>query len=209
MFHYSEKLEYEKANDFKIKIDLLKKLQEVIRPLQLRKNKLRVDEIKNLLKLKFTPSIIDAFDNSHQSGQDAVCGLVRYSGLKPDKSGYRKFIIKSGSGGDDIHSFEEVLKRRLTRLIEEGVNLPNLIIIDGGKTQLGIAKKVISSFGIESKLDLISISKDERHRPKTIHLVGGEEVDVKLYPEFSKIIVEVHRFALDFHRVRRKNNLLK
>ena len=209
MFYYSEKLEFEKANEIKNKIELVNKLKTTINPLKLRKTKLRIDEIKTKLGLKFTPSIIDAFDNSHQSGQDAVCGLVRFCNLSPDKSGYRKFIIKSGVGGDDIHSFEEVLVRRFKRLIEEGINLPNLIIIDGGKTQLGIAKKVIDDFGINEKLDLISISKDERHRPKTIHLTNGNELDVRDYTEFSKIIQEVHRFALDFHRVRRKNNFLK
>ena len=209
MFSYSTKLEFEKANEIKQKIELLKKLEVAMNPLKLRERKLRLDDIKQKLKLKFTPSIIDAFDNSHTAGSDAVCGLVRFSNLVPDKSNYRKFIIKSGVGGDDIHSFEEVLVRRFKRLVEEKSNLPNLVVIDGARTQLNMAIKVISEIGLIDKVDIISISKDEKHRPKTIHLTSGEDIPIVGYIEFSKIIEEVHRFAIEFHRTRTKKRLFK
>ena len=208
MKFFSEKLEFEKANSIKTKINYLVKLESVMKPLKLRESKLRLDQIKNELKLKFTPLIIDAFDNSHTSGKDAVCGLVRFSNLIPDKTAYRKFIIKSGVGGDDIKSFEEVLSRRLKRLIEENSNLPNLIFIDGGRSQLNIAKKVVHKFNLSEKLDIISISKDEKHRPKLIHLLNGEDLDVKRFIELSIISEEVHRFSISFHRKKMTKNLL-
>ena len=206
---HSDQLEFEKANDFKIKLNLTDRLQKSMNPIKLRQARQRCQDIKSQLGLKFSPTVIDAFDNSHNAGSDAVCGLVRYNLLQPDKNGYRKYIIKSGVGGDDIHSFEEVLNRRFKRMLEEKQNLPNLIIIDGGKTQLNIARKVVESHGLSEKLDLISISKDDKHKPCTIHLSSGGEFSIKNFVEFAKIIEEVHRFAINFHKDRSSKRLFK
>lgn len=205
---HSDKLEFEKANDFKIKLNLVDKLQSLLNPVKLRGERMRCGEIKDLLNLKFAPTIIDAFDNSHLAGSDAVCGLVRYNLLQPDKSGYRKFIIKSGAGGDDYSSFEEVLTRRFTRMLSEGQNLPNMIIIDGARPQLNVAIKVLTSLDILDKLDVISISKNDKHKPETIHTLT-KDYPIKGFSELAKIIDEVHRFALSFHKQRYAKRLFK
>ena len=209
MMWLSEKLEFEKANDVKLRWESISKLRKALNPHYLISKRNDCLIIKEKLKLKATPLVIDAFDNSHTAGKEAVAGLVRYSNLIPDKSSYRKFIIKSGSGADDYGSFQEVLTRRFTRLINEKINLPNLVIIDGARPQLNVAISVLQKLEIIDKLDVISISKNKNHRAETIHLVNGEDVPIGDMFDLAKILDEVHRFAVSFHRQRRSNTLKK
>jgi excinuclease ABC subunit C len=206
---HSDRLEFEKAQEMKEKIFNIKKIESLIKPLKTIQTKNRVEEIKRLLDLKFTPTVIDAFDNSHTSGTDAVCGLVRFKLLQPEKDQWRKFIIKSGVGGDDYASFTEVLQRRFKRILDESKELPNLIIIDGARTQLNTALSVVREFNLEDKLDIISISKNDKHVAETIHLSNGKDISIKGFKELAHISNEVHRFSLDFHRKRRSKSLFK
>ena len=209
MKYFSDKLEFEKAQVEKEKIFKVKKIEGLIKPLKVVGQRKRTVEIQSLLNLKFTPTVIDAFDNSHTSGTEAVCGMVRFTTLQPDKSEWRKFIIKSGAGGDDYGSFDEVLMRRFKRLVEEKTNLPNLVIIDGARPQLNVAISVLKSLDIYDKLDVIAISKDDKHRANLIHLSNGTDVSIKGYNEFAHILNEVHRFSLDFHRKRMSKKMFK
>jgi excinuclease ABC subunit C len=202
MKYFSDKLEFEKAQ-------FVKKIEGLIKPLKVVGQRKRTVEIQSLLNLKFTPTVIDAFDNSHTSGTEAVCGMVRFTTLQPDKSEWRKFIIKSGAGGDDYGSFDEVLMRRFKRLVQEKTNLPNLVIIDGARPQLNVAISVLKSLDIYDKLDVIAISKDDKHRANLIHLSNGTDVSIKGYNEFAHILNEVHRFSLDFHRKRMSKKMFK
>ena len=209
MNYHSDNLEFEKAQVMKEKIFNIKKIDTLIKPLKTIGLRQRTEELKPLLELKFIPTVIDAFDNSHTSGTDAVCGMVRFNSLQPEKDQWRKFIIKSGSGGDDYGSFQEVLRRRFKRLIEENKQLPNLIIIDGARPQLNVAISVIKEFELEEKLDFISISKNDKHAAETIHLSNGKDISIKGFKELAHILNEVHRFSLDFHRKRRTKSLFK
>jgi excinuclease ABC subunit C len=209
MKYHSDNLEFEKAQVMKEKIFNIKKIDTLIKPLKTIGLRQRTEELKPLLELKFTPTVIDAFDNSHTSGTDAVCGMVRFNSLQPEKDQWRKFIIKSGSGGDDYGSFQEVLRRRFKRLIEENKQLPNLIIIDGARPQLNVAISVIKEFRLEDKLDYISISKNDKHAAETIHLSSGKDISIKGFKELAHILNEVHRFSLDFHRKKRTKSLFK
>lgn len=209
MRYFSENLEFEKAQGVKEKILKIKKIEGLINPLKVIGQRKRLTEIQQRLCLKFTPTVIDSFDNSHTSGTEAVCGMVRFTLLQADKSQWRKFIIKSGAGGDDYGSFDEVLTRRFKRLVEEKTNLPNLVIIDGARSQLNVAISVLKSLNIYDKLDVISISKDDRHKANSIHLTNGTDVSISGYNEFAHILNEVHRFSLDFHRKRMSNKMFK
>ncbi len=209
MKYHSDNLEFEKAQVMKEKIFNIKKIDTLIKPLKTIGLRQRTEELKPLLQLKFIPTVIDAFDNSHTSGTDAVCGMVRFNSLQPEKDQWRKFIIKSGSGGDDYGSFQEVLRRRFKRLIEENKQLPNLIIIDGARPQLNVAISVIKEFRLEDKLDYISISKNDKHAAETIHLSSGKDISIKGFKELAHILNEVHRFSLDFHRKKRTKSLFK
>lgn len=209
MRYFSENLEFEKAQGVKEKILKINKIEGLINPLKVIGQRKRLTEIQQRLCLKFTPTVIDSFDNSHTSGTEAVCGMVRFTLLQADKSQWRKFIIKSGAGGDDYGSFDEVLTRRFKRIVEEKTNLPNLVIIDGARSQLNVAISVLKSLNIYDKLDVISISKDDRHKANSIHLTNGTEVSISGYNEFAHILNEVHRFSLDFHRKRMSKKMFK
>lgn len=201
---HSSKLEFEKANLFHHRIKAIHELTKKLEPLHTEKIKKDLKLIGEKLKLNQTPLIIESFDNSHTAGQDGVACSIRFVMGKPEKSSYRKFIIKSADVGDDYGSFEEILTRRFTRLIREKGQLPHLIVMDGGKGQLTIAKKVLTELCLE--IDVIGISKDKNHRAKYIHLTDGSQIDIMTIEGkeiLNSISEEVHRFTINFHRERR------
>ena len=100
-------------------------------------------ELQEKLKLPKLPYQIECFDNSNISGSDAVAGCIVYKGMKPSKKDYRKYNIKTVVGPDDYASMQEVVRRRYTRMQEEGSPLPDLIITDGGKGQMEVVREVI------------------------------------------------------------------
>lgn len=202
--YLSQKLEFEKCNDLQNRINYLQLLVKKIEPLRLNKTKNELKEIGQFLNLKSTPLIIESFDNSHTAGSDGVACSVRFVMGKPEKSSYRKFIIKTAKVGDDYSSFEEVLERRFSRILKEKTQLPNLVIMDGGKAQLSVAKSIFNKLDIS--IDVIGISKDDRHRAKWIHTTNGDMIDILDIPHhslFGKISEEVHRFTINFHKQKR------
>jgi len=163
------------------------------------------------LGLTKIPNIIEAFDNSHNQGESNVAASIRFVNGKPNKSEYRKFNIKSFTGVDDYASFDEVLNRRFKRLLDEKQQLPDLVVIDGGKGQLNVAKKVFEQLGLTTKIDLISISKDDSHKSEIVHTIDGKLVEIKNNITFTllgRIQEEVHRFAIKFHREKQTKKLL-
>ena len=158
------------------------------------------------------PHRIEAFDNSNIQGSDPVSALVVFNDGKADKSSYRKYKIKSVEGPDDYQTMKEVIRRRYIRLLKEGSNLPDLIIIDGGTGQINAAKDVL-----ENELGLFipvaGLKKNEKHKTSEL-LAGDPPIPVQLdrtSQEFyllQRIQDEVHRFAISFHRQIRSKNLL-
>jgi len=210
MKYYSSNLEFEKAQDVLSKLAILETLDNKLTPVKIQKYNKKAFEIKNILGLKNMPISIEAFDNSHNQGDSNVAASVRFVNENRIKSDYRKYIIRSFDGINDYASFDEVLNRRFKRLIEEKQQLPNLVIIDGGKGQLNVAKRVFESLNLIGVVDLISISKDSNHKSSTIHLLDGSEVSILENKNFSllaKIQDEVHRFAIKFHREKQSKKL--
>jgi excinuclease ABC subunit C len=202
--YHAKQLEFEKCADIQNRINCLNLLIKKIEPLRLNRTKNELKEIGQFLGLKSTPLIIESFDNSHTSGCDGVACSIRFVMGKPEKSSYRKFIIKTAKVGDDYSSFEEVLQRRFSRILKEKTQLPDLVIMDGGKAQLSVAKSIFNKLGIT--IDVIGISKDERHRARWVHTTNGETFDLLKVPHhslFGKISDEVHRFTIKFHKERR------
>jgi excinuclease ABC subunit C len=208
MKRHSDLMEFELAYDYLQRLNLVGVLEKKLEPIRVRKyNKIALD-IKRTLGLKNLPLIIEAFDNSHNQGDNNVAASVRYVNNKPQKSEYRKYIIKEeGNKGNDCASFREVVFRRFKRLLDEKGQLPHLVIIDGGKGQLNTAKEVLESLKLTSKVDLISISKDHNHRSKLIHLTNGKEFPMT-WSEIALIQDEIHRFAIKFHRERSSKKLI-
>ena len=211
MKYFSDSMEFEKAQDMKNRMSVVDDLQKKLETFRIRRYNDIAREFKESLGLINVPTLIEAFDNSHTAGDCQVSALVRYKNGKTDKSNYRKFNIKTVEGPDDYASFTEVLNRRFKRLLDEKQELPSLVVIDGGKGQLGVAKQVFESLGLLSSIDLISISKNDKHQSQTIHLTNGSSFDIPRN-EFGFLLAEVqnevHRFVISFHRQKRSKKVI-
>jgi excinuclease ABC subunit C len=165
-----------------------------------------LNEIKEDLKLDKAPIQIECFDNSNIQGSDAVAACVVFKMGKPSKKDYRKYNIKTVEGPDDYASMREVVYRRYSRIKDEGGAMPDLIITDGGKGQMGVVKEVIDELNLA--IPIAGLAKDRHHRtsellygfpPQTIGLKQG----TPLFHLLERIQDEVHRFAITFHRDKR------
>jgi len=211
MKSYSDSFEFEKALQIKFKIDELEKIKILLEPSRIQKSINLTKNIKKILNLKNTPLIIESFDNSHHNGDCIVSASVRFVNGLPEKSSYRKYNLKNVVGPDDYASFDEVIYRRLKRLLDEKGVLPSMILIDGGKGQLNVGKTVLTRLNLLDKIDLISISKNNNHKSETIHLCDSSEIKIESSEEFfylSKIQEEVHRFTINFHRDKKSKKLI-
>lgn len=166
-------------------------------------------EIQRDLHLRKPPRRIECFDNSHIQGTDYVSSLVVFKDGKPNKSEYRKFKIKTVSQNDDFAAMREAVLRRYTRLLDEGKDLPDLIVIDGGKGQLNEAVSVLKELNIYDKVEVISIAK------RLEEIFYPEQSESLILPRSSlalqliqKIRDEAHRFALTYHRKLREKRTL-
>ena len=156
------------------------------------------------LGMQNLPKTIECFDNSNTQGDEPVAAMVHFKNGKPDKKEYRHFNIKTVDGPDDFASMYEVVKRRYSRLIEEETPLPDLIIIDGGKGQLGAAYQALKELRIQDKIMMVGIAK----RLEDIYRVGESLplfIDKKSESQklLQRIRDEVHRFGIAHHRKRR------
>lgn len=157
-----------------------------------------------------TPIRIEAFDNSNIQGVDAVSAMVTFVDGKPDKKGYRKYKIKTVEGPDDYKSMQEVIRRRYTRVLNDGLLLPDLIIVDGGKGQMSVAIDVLENeLGLD--IPVAGLRKNDKHR--TSELLYGPAAEVvplkknsQAFYLLQRIQDEVHRFAITFHRKTRQKH---
>ena len=163
-------------------------------------------ELGALLGMEKTPLRIECFDNSHISGTDAVAACVVYENGKPSRKDYRLYNIKSGAGGDDYGSMYEVMMRRWMRAIEEGSAMPDLVIVDGGKGQMSIAKEVIDNLNIS--INIAGLVKNAHHKTSGL-LYGFPQMEVGVKPDselfrlLEQMQDEVHRVAISFHKKKR------
>lgn len=189
------------------KVDRLKQADK-LNPEQ--KQTCLLKEIQTQLQLPKLPAHIECFDNSNISGAHAVAACVVFKMGKPSKQEYRKFNIQSVVGPDDYASMKEVVRRRYTRLMEEGSPLPDLLITDGGKGQMEVVREVIED-ELHLSIPIAGLAKDDRHRTREL-LYGfpAQTVGVKqgtpLFHLLERIQDEVHRFAITFHRDKRSKS---
>lgn len=197
-------LELSKLNVKQYKFDRLKQADK-LNPEQ--KQTRLMKEIQRDLGLPKLPLHIELFDNSNISGADAVAACVVFEKLKPAKSEYRKFNIKTVTGPDDYASMKEVVRRRYTRLSQEGRPLPDLIIADGGRGQMEMIREVVED-ELELEIPIAGLAKDDRHRTREM-LYGfppaiiGIKPESQLFRTLTQMQDEVHRFAISFHRDKR------
>ena len=183
------------------KFDLLEKSIE--------KTQGAIENLGQLLNIP-TPVRIESFDNSNIMGTSPVSAMVVFVNGKPSKKDYRKYKIKTVVGPDDYASMREVIKRRYSRVIRDGLTPPDLIIIDGGQGQVNVAKEVIQEqLGLD--IPIAGLQKNDKHQ--THELLFGDPLQVvelsRNSQEFfllQRIQDEVHRFAITFHRQLRSKN---
>ena len=197
-------LDLSRQNVKQYKFDRLKQAEK-LNPEQ--KQVRLMKEIQTQLGLPTLPMRIELFDNSNISGEDAVAACVVFEKLKPAKKLYRKFHIKTVVGPDDYASMREVVERRYSRLAEEGEELPDLIIADGGVGQMEAIREIIEDrLGLQ--IPIAGLAKDNRHRTREM-LFGNPPVSVsialdsQLFKLLTRMQDEVHRFAITFHRQQR------
>ena len=202
-------LELSQMNGKQYRFDRLKQAEK-LNPEQ--KQTRLMKELQKMLNLPKMPYQIECFDNSNISGSDAVAGCVVFKAMKPSKKDYRKYNIKTVEGPDDYASMQEVVRRRYSRMIEEGSPLPDLIITDGGQGQMSVVREVVEGeLGLQ--IPIAGLAKNDRHRtnellygnpPQTI----GIKTNSELFHVLSRIQDEVHRFAITFHRDKRSKHAL-
>ena len=202
-------LELSEMNAKQYKFDRLKQ-SEKLNPQQKQTRLMR--ELQEKLKLPKLPYQIECFDNSNISGSDAVAGCIVYKGMKPSKKDYRKYNIKTVIGPDDYASMQEVVRRRYTRMQEEGSPLPDLIITDGGKGQMEVVREVIED-ELHLKIPIAGLAKDDKHRTNELlfgfpQQVVALNVKSELFRVLTQIQDEVHRYAISFHRSKRSKHQL-
>ncbi|MCK6551613.1 excinuclease ABC subunit UvrC [Myxococcota bacterium] len=178
--------------------------------------------LKDKLRLRNFPTRIECYDISNMQGGQIVGSGVSFVGALPHKAGYRRYKVKTTKGQDDFASMYEVLSRRVKRGLEQG-DLPDLLVIDGGKGQLNVARAVLKDFGVET-VDLISLAKSRvtgqddddapERSPERVFMPGAKEPVVLRQdsPELlllARIRDEAHRFAITFHKQLRQKARMK
>ncbi|MBR5634349.1 MAG: excinuclease ABC subunit UvrC [Prevotella sp.] len=202
-------LELSEMNGKQYKFDRLKQAEK-LNPEQ--KQTRLMKELQAKLKLPKLPYQIECFDNSNISGSDAVAGCVVFKAMKPSKKDYRKYNIKTVTGPDDYASMQEVVRRRYSRMMDEGTTLPDLIITDGGIGQMSVVREVVEGeLGLQ--IPIAGLAKDKRHRTNELLFgnppqVVGLEANSELFHFLARVQDEVHRYAITFHRDKRSKHLL-
>lgn len=174
-------------------------------------------DLMNLLELKELPKRIESFDISNISGTDIVAGMVVFENAKPKRSDYRRIKIKTVDGQNDVACMRETLMRRLKYLLPNQTEeknpygpRPNLILMDGGITQVRVAKNVVREYGLD--IPVYGLVKNDKHRTRTIVDEEGKEYEVKSSEIFNLITYiqdEVHETAIEYHRKLRNKRMKK
>ena len=182
-------------------IDNLQKM----RLIEIEKTKKPLEDLAKLLDIN-CPKVIELFDNSNIQGATPVSAMVRYVDGKPSYKDYRKYKVKTVKGPDDYHTMMEVIERRYKRLLAENANLPDMIIVDGGKTQVKAASIVLKKLNIENDITLIGLLKDDHHRTRGMVDRNFNEIFIDKKSDLFLLLEamqdEVHRFAITFFKTR-------
>ena len=199
-------LELSLQNAKQFKVDKLKRMEKLNPDQRVMRT---LTTMQRDFRLKELPRHVECFDNSNIQGTNPVASCVVFRNAKPSKKDYRHFNIKTVEGPDDFASMKEVLTRRYTRLMEEGEELPQLVVVDGGKGQLSAAVEAFDAMGIRGRVALVGIAK----RLEEIYFPGDS---IPLYidknSESLRVVQhlrdEAHRFGITHHRNRRSHSQL-
>ena len=200
----SKEQEFEKAAEIRDQIEALSVMSESAGHYS---RKEELEDLKNLLKLKKLPERIEAFDISNIYGKEATGSMVSFYKGMPDKDNYRRFRIKTVETIDDYKMLAEVVSRRYCGSLKEKLALPDLILIDGGKSHLSVADKELKKIGL--KIPLVSIAKDReniyiKEKKHPIKL----DTDTPALNLIRRVRDEAHRFAVSYHHILRRKKTI-
>lgn len=190
MMSYAKKLQFERANQIKKQIFALEHINDVA---------LIDDEKVSIQDVAFR---IEAYDVAHMKGSHSVGVMTVFENGVPQKSAYRKFILKNTPKGDDLKGLVEILTRRFKH---DEWTLPDLVVIDGGKIQLKTAQSFFKTISLN--VPIVSVVKDDSHKAREI--LGDSEMAKKFDKQIILINSEAHRFAIEFYRSKHRKSLLK
>jgi len=200
-------LEFAQRNALYYKLEQKKK-----RETETRKDRtgLKLEKLKSDLHMAGLPVHIECFDNSNIMGENPVAACVVFRNGKPRKKEYRHFNVKTVTGPDDFSSMEEIVFRRYRRMLEEKQELPQLIVIDGGKGQLSAAVKSLEKLELQEKIAVIGIAKKLEEiffpgDPVPLYL-DKNSVSLKIIQQLRN---EAHRFGINFHRDKRSSGMIR
>ncbi len=188
---------------------------EQLKNLEIRNPERHTERLMNALqkelRLDRPPRHIECFDNSNLQGSHPVASCVVFRDGKPARKEYRHFNIKTVEGPDDYASMREVVYRRYSRLQAEDGELPDLVIADGGKGQMGVIHEVLEALGLD--IPIAGLAKDDRHRTSELYcgyppLLVGVRPTSPVFHFLTSIQDEVHRFAISFHRQKRSKDFI-
>jgi len=169
----------------------------------------RFESLRETMALEATPQRLECFDISHSSGEAVVASCVVFDSNGPVKSDYRRFNIEGITGGDDYAAMEQAIRRRYTRLMKGEGKLPDILLIDGGKGQIGVAKEVLSDLAVVGVL-VLGVAKGTTRKPGLETLILADQNNkVIARPQqaalhlIQQIRDEAHRFAITGHKARR------
>ena len=169
-------------------------------------------ELKSILKLN-NLSLIHVFDVSNLYNDNKVGAMIAIENGEFNKNLYRKFIIKNENLKGDTQYMGEIIEREYTRILKYKEDLPNLIIVDGGKQQTEITKKILKKLCLNLIIPVIGLTKNKFHKTEKIYVEGGGYINIEkksnLYMYLTKIQDEIHRFAITFFRSKKNNSILK
>ena len=166
-----------------------------------------INSLRKALNLNLSPNVIECFDISNISGTNTTGAMVQFRNAKPDKRNYRRFKVRTVAGADDFAAINEVVKRRYRRLDEERAEMPDLIVIDGGRGQLSAAAAALKE--LELKIPLISLAK----KLEEIYLPGrSAPLRLKKSSNALKLLQQIrdeaHRFAVKYHKLLRSREMI-
>lgn len=216
MLELSNKQEYERAKEIRDRLFAIRSISQrvAIREISIEEINQYVSktdslqELKQVLKLHKLPAVMECFDISNTSGTNPVASMVKFVNAKPDKSGYRKFKIKTVRQINDFAMIKEAVFRRYSGIIRRNEQFPDLIVIDGGKIQLAYAQSALDEIGVY--IPMISLAKQEEEifmvgKDKSI-ILSRNSLGLRL---LQSIRDEAHRFAITFHKQLRAKDFIK
>lgn len=207
MFELSAKMKFEEAKEVRDRLFAIRSMGERVMITEISREDIEksvarsdsINELKQVLGLKHMPAVIEGFDNSNILGTNAVSSMVRFVNGLPDKNNYRRFKVKTVEGADDFATMREVVFRRYSGLIRKNEKMPDLVLIDGGKGQLGAAMSALEE--LQLKMPIVSLAeKNEEifmpHKDRPL-ILSRNSPALRL---LQYVRDEAHRFAVNYHR---------